>query len=302
MPAQIIDGRKISREIRKELIGQLEAYGKRGQVPGLAMVLVGEDPASLTYVRGKAKTCSDLGIYSETVQLPSHTSLSQVLETIEGLNQRADINGVLVQLPLPSHLEAGRILETISPIKDVDGLHPTNVGRMVTGNALFLPCTPAGIQQLLIRTGNDPGGKHVVIFGRSTIVGKPLANLLMAKGKGANATVTVCHTATGDLAAYSRTADILVVAVGRPKIVTADMVKEGAVVIDVGIHRQQDAEKPRGYRLVGDVDFPSVQEVASWITPVPGGVGPMTVTMLMANTVRAAKLHWEDGDLPGHQI
>jgi methylenetetrahydrofolate dehydrogenase (NADP+)/methenyltetrahydrofolate cyclohydrolase len=266
------------------------------------MVLVGKDPASQTYVRGKAKTCSDLGIYSETVQLPTQTSLSQVLEVVEGLNLRLDINGILVQLPLPPHLQAERILETISPLKDVDGLHPANVGRMLTGNTLFLPCTPAGIQQLLIRTGNDPGGKHVVIFGRSAIVGKPLANLLMAKGKGANATVTVCHTATRDLASYSRTADILVVAVGRPQTVTGEMVKEGAVVIDVGIHRQPDAEQPRGYRLVGDVDFSSVQKVASWITPVPGGVGPMTITMLMANTVRAAGFQWDGGDSPERHV
>lgn len=292
MSAQIIDGRKISQEIRGELHRQVEAMGKKGFTPGLAMLLVGEDPASLAYVGNKSRACDQLGIHSETIRLPFGTSLSEVLSTIKELNERSDIHGMLVQLPLPDHLEPRRVLEAILPVKDVDGLHPTNMGRMVAGNPLFIPCTPAGIQQLLVRTGNDPAGKHVVILGRSLLVGKPLANLLTANQKGANATVTVCHTATKDLVAHSRSADILVVAVGRPKTITGEMIKQGAVVVDVGFHRQQDKNAPGGYILIGDVDFPSAREVASWITPVPGGVGPMTVTMLMSNAIRAAQLQW----------
>jgi methylenetetrahydrofolate dehydrogenase (NADP+)/methenyltetrahydrofolate cyclohydrolase len=294
MSAKIIDGRKISHEIREELSHRVKAMGNQDLVPGLAMLLVGEDPASLTYVRGKAKACEQLGIHSEMIRRPAEVSLPEVLSIIEQLNGRADIHGVLIQLPLPAHLEPGPVLDAILPLKDVDGLHPANMGRMVRGDAQFLPCTPAGIQQLLIRTGNDPGGKHVVILGRSSIVGKPLANLLMAKERGANATVTVCHTGTKDLTIYTRSADILVVAMGRPRSITGEMIKTGAVVIDVGIHRQKSAQAPRGYRLVGDVDFDSAREVASWITPVPGGVGPMTVTMLMVNTLQAAQLQWDE--------
>lgn len=296
MPAKIIDGRKISQEIRDELGHQVRAMSDQGLVPGLGMLLVGEDPASLAYVRGKVRASERLGIHSEMIRRPAEVSLAEVLSIVGELNGRADIHGVLVQLPLPAHLDPRPVLDSISPMKDVDGLHPANMGRMVRGDARFLPCTPAGIQQLLIRTGNDPGGKHVVILGRSAIVGQPLANLLMAKERGANATVTVCHTGTKDLAAHTRSADILVVAIGRPRSITAEMIKAGAVVIDVGVHRQKDDRAPRGYRLVGDVDFDSAREVASWITPVPGGVGPMTVTMLMANTIRAAQLQ-RDGNV-----
>jgi methylenetetrahydrofolate dehydrogenase (NADP+)/methenyltetrahydrofolate cyclohydrolase len=252
------------------------------------MVLVGSDPAAMAYVESKSKACGRLGIRSETIRLPADVAQSRVLDTVDDLNRRADIHGVLVQLPLPASLRLGEVLEALSPVKDVDGLHPINVGRMAGGDPLYVPCTPAGIQQLLIRSGQDPEGRHVVILGRSNIVGRPLANLLMSKGQGGNATVTICHTATRDLAAHSRSADILVVAMGRPLSVNAEMVREGAVVIDVGIHRLADKSSPRGYRLVGDVDFPSVSQVASWITPVPGGVGPMTIAMLLFNTVRAA--------------
>ncbi len=290
MPAAIINGREIAQQIREELRHQLEALTKEHRPPGLAMILVGEDPASQTYVSNKAKACAQLGIHSETQRLPATSSLSQVITAVEELNARADIHGILVQLPLPPQVKPERVLAAILPDKDVDGLHPINIGRMVRGDPLFVPCTASGIQQLLIRTGNDPGGKHVVIIGRSTIVGKPLANLLLAKETGANATVTICHTGTRNLKAHTRCADILVVAAGRPRTVTGGMIKKGAVVIDVGIHRLPDADAPRGYRLVGDVDFPSALEVASWITPVPGGVGPMTVTMLLANTLRAAQL------------
>ncbi|MCK4597041.1 bifunctional 5,10-methylenetetrahydrofolate dehydrogenase/5,10-methenyltetrahydrofolate cyclohydrolase [bacterium] len=295
MPAKIIDGRKISAEIGEELRHIVEAMAKKNIVPGLAMILVGEDPASLTYIGNKTRLCAKLGIYSETIRLSTGVSLSRILKIVKGLNERSDIHGILVQLPLPAHLKADLVLEAILPIKDVDGLHPINSGRMMVGDPMFLPCTPAGIQQLLVRTGNDPGGKHVVILGRSATVGKPLANLLLAKGKGANATVTVCHTGTRDVSVHSCSADILVVAIGRPQAITGKMIKEGAVVIDVGIHRQPDAQTPRGYTLVGDVDFSSAREVASWITPVPGGVGPMTVVMLMVNTVRAAQLQREGG-------
>lgn len=298
MPAQIIDGRKISHEIREKLRLQVEDIGKKGIHPGLAVILVGENPASSTYVRAKVKVCAELGIHSEILRMPAEVTLPEILAAIQVLNERSDIHGVLVQLPLPTHLKPRRVLEALKPIKDVDGLHPNNLGRLAAGDPLFLPCTPAGIQQLLLKTGNDPGGKHVVILGRSVIVGKSLANLLLAKEKGANATVTVCHTATKDLAVYSRSADILVVAMGHAKAINGEMIKKGAVVIDVGIHRQQDEKTPRGYVLVGDVDFPSAREVASWITPVPGGVGPMTIAMLMTNTVRAARLQWEGHHSP----
>jgi len=290
MPADIIDGRKISRDIRAELRQRLEVMAPDNLVPGLAMVLVGEDPASLTYVSGKARACAELKIHSETVRLPQDTTMSRVLSAVKELNERENIHGLLVQLPLPDHLAPGPVAEAISPLKDVDGLHPVNIGRLAAGQPLFVPCTPGGVQQMLLRTGNDPQGKDVVILGRSAIVGRPLANLLMTKGPGGNATVTICHTVTHDIAAHARRADILIVAIGKPQVVDEKMIKPGAVVIDVGIHRIADQKTARGYRLVGDVDFASVSKLASWISPVPGGVGQLTVTMLMANTVRAAQL------------
>ncbi len=289
MSARLIDGRKAAREMRQELVPRIEELRIRNVVPGLAMVLVGMNPASLTYVGAKAKACEKLGIYSETVRLPETAGTPSILSAVQQLGERRDIHGVLVQLPLPSDVDSKQIAECILPEKDVDGIHPFNVGRLASGQAAFVPCTPAGILELLQRTGNDPGGKEVVILGRSAIVGRPLALLLMAKRTGGNATVTVCHTATSDLRSHCRRADILVAAMGQPEAVNGDMIKNGAVVIDVGVHRRKDPDAPRGYRLVGDVHFPSARDVASWITPVPGGVGPMTITMLLKNTVQAAE-------------
>jgi len=278
-------GEKILADIRREL-GELKALGV---LPGLSVVLVGEDPGSLIYVGNKARSCAELGIFEETFRLPAATPEDELLGLIDRLNADDRFHGILVQLPLPGHIDEGKVLLRMNPEKDVDGFHPVNVGRIVAGDALFLPATPAGIQQLLLRSGIDPGGKHVVICGRSNIVGKPLANLLLQKAPGANATVTVCHTGTSDLGAITCQADILVAAMGSPRAITADMVKEGAVVIDVGMNRIPDPLAPKGTRLVGDVDFEAVRLKASAITPVPGGVGPMTVTMLMANVVKAAR-------------
>jgi len=278
-------GEKILADIRREL-GELKALGV---LPGLSVVLVGEDPGSLIYVGNKARACAELGIFEETFRLPAATPEDELLDLIDRLNADDRFHGILVQLPLPGHIDEGKVLLRMNPEKDVDGFHPVNVGRIVAGDALFLPATPAGIQQLLLRSGIDPGGKHVVICGRSNIVGKPLANLLLQKAPGANATVTVCHTGTSDLGAITCQADILVAAMGSPRAITADMVKEGAVVIDVGMNRIPDPLAPKGTRLVGDVDFEAVRLKASAITPVPGGVGPMTVTMLMANVVKAAR-------------
>ncbi len=290
MAATVIDGKAIAKEIRSEIKADVERLRMEyGVTPGLAVVLVGENPASVSYVRAKQRACEDAGIYSEQHNLPEDTPEEELLELVRELNAKDEIHGVLVQLPLPRHMDEGKVLEFISPDKDVDGFHPSNVGRMVIGKPRFLPCTPYGIQQLLIRSGVDPGGKHVVVVGRSNIVGKPIANILLQKKGGANATVTVCHTGTVDMAAFTRQADILIVAAGRPKVITADMVKEGAVVIDVGVNRVDDPTAKRGYRLVGDVDFESVKEKAGMITPVPGGVGPMTIAMLLHNTVLAAK-------------
>jgi len=290
LAATVIDGKAIAKEIRSEIKADVERLRMEyGVTPGLAVVLVGENPASVSYVRAKQRACEDAGIYSEQHNLPEDTPEEELLELVRELNAKDEIHGVLVQLPLPRHMDEGKVLEFISPDKDVDGFHPSNVGRMVIGKPRFLPCTPYGIQQLLIRSGVDPGGKHVVVVGRSNIVGKPIANILLQKKGGANATVTVCHTGTVDMAAFTRQADILIVAAGRPKVITADMVKEGAVVIDVGVNRVDDPTAKRGYRLVGDVDFESVKEKAGMITPVPGGVGPMTIAMLLHNTVLAAK-------------
>lgn len=289
MSARLIDGRAIAQELRREIASRIEELRKQGVVPGLAMVLAGEDPASLTYVGAKTKACEKLGLHSETLRLPATADTQSLLHAVRQLNQRKDIHGVLVQLPLPSDVDPRVVSEIVLPEKDVDGFHPLNTGRLMAGQESFVPCTPAGILELLIRSGLEPGGREVVILGRSAIVGRPLALLLMAKKKGGNATVTVCHTATTDLESHCRRADVLIVAMGRPEAIHGDQIKPGAVVIDVGVHRRIDPDAPRGYRLVGDVHFDSAREKASWITPVPGGVGPMTITMLVNNTVLAAE-------------
>jgi methylenetetrahydrofolate dehydrogenase (NADP+)/methenyltetrahydrofolate cyclohydrolase len=258
-------------------------------VPGLGVILVGEDPASKSYVSAKERACEELGIYSDDNHLPADTTQQDLIALINRMNTDPKINGILVQLPLPKHLDESEVLLAINPDKDVDGFHPTNIGKMVAGQAAFLPCTPHGVIQLLQRSGVKIEGSHVVIVGRSNIVGKPVANMLIQKNKGGNATVTVCHTRTADLAYHTRQADIIIAAAGRPNTITADMVKDGVVVIDVGVNRIEDKTAKKGYRLVGDVDFEAVKEKASLITPVPGGVGPMTITMLLYNTVESAK-------------
>ncbi len=289
MTAQIIDGRAIADEIRAELRERVSALKERGVIPGIAFVLVGENPASISYVRSKGQACEQIDVRSETIHRPEDISQDGLIALVGELNADPTWHGVLVQLPLPSHIDEGAVTRAIAPEKDVDAVHPQNMGRLLWGEPTFLPCTPAGIQQLLLRSGHDPGGKHVVICGRSNIVGKPLAALLMQKRPGANATVTICHTGTANLPEVTRTADILVAAMGKARAITADMVREGAVVIDVGNNRVPDASRKSGYRMVGDVDFEAVSEKAAAITPVPGGVGPMTVTMLLSNTVQAAE-------------
>lgn len=291
MTATVIDGKLMAEEIRDEVAEETRAFRERsGVTPGLAAVLVGGDPASAVYVRNKRRACDEADMFSETFELPEETSQEELIALVRELNADPRFHGILVQLPLPAHIEEREVILTIDPDKDVDGMHPVNGGRLMEGNPRFLPATPAGVQQMLVRTGNDPGGKHVVIVGRSNIVGKPLAALLVQKAPGANATVTVCHTGTRDLPALTRQADIVVAAIGRPRALTADMVADGAVVIDVGINRVDDATRKAGYRLVGDVDYDAVAEKASAITPVPGGVGPMTIAMLLTNTLRAARL------------
>ena len=287
--AQIIDGKAIAQEMQEEIKVQVAELASKGVTPGLAAILVGDDPASQTYVRSKEKACDRLGIYSEIHRLPGDTPVEELIALIEDLNHNEKIHGILVQLPLPGHIDEGKVLLKVNPEKDVDGFHPVNVGKMVVGQPGFLPCTPHGCKVLLERSNIETKGKHLVILGRSNIVGKPLANIMLQKKKGANAVVTVCHTAAEDLSYYTRQADILVVAAGRPKLVTADMVKEGVTIIDVGINRIDDPTKKSGKRLVGDVDFESVSQKASAITPVPGGVGPMTITMLMYNTLESAR-------------
>ena len=289
MTAQIIDGKQVAADMRVELKDEVAKLKEQGIVPGLGVILVGEDPASNSYVTAKERTCEDLGIYSDDNRLPEETTQQELLALVEKMNKDPKINGILVQLPLPKHLNEAEVLLAIDPDKDVDGFHPMNVGKMMVGEKAFLPCTPHGVIQLLMHSGVPIEGANVVIVGRSNIVGKPLANMLIQKNKTGNATVTVCHTRTKDLADKTKQADIVIAAAGRPNMVTADMVKEGVVVIDVGVNRVEDATKKRGYRLVGDVDFEAVKEKASLITPVPGGVGPMTITMLMYNTVESAK-------------
>jgi len=289
MTARIIDGAKVAADMRAELKEQVVELKKKGIVPGLGVILVGQDPASKSYVTAKERACAEIGIYSDDNRLPAQTSQNDLITLIKKMNADPKINGILVQLPLPKHLNEAQVLMTISPDKDVDGFHPTNVGRMVVGEKAFLPCTPHGVIQLLIRSSVTIDGSHVVIVGRSNIVGKPLANMLIQKSPTGNATVTICHTRTKNLAYHTKQADIVIAAAGRPNTITADMIKPGAVVIDVGVNRVEDATKKSGYRLVGDVDFENVKEKASLITPVPGGVGPMTITMLLYNTVESAK-------------
>jgi methylenetetrahydrofolate dehydrogenase (NADP+)/methenyltetrahydrofolate cyclohydrolase len=294
MPAEIIDGKKISSEIKENLKGKLENLKKKGVVPGLAAVLVGDNPASQVYVNMKAKACEEVGIHSDVCRYPKELPESDLLRKIEELNQKKNIHGILVQFPTPEQISEEKVILAIDPKKDVDGFHPFNVGMMLAGKSTFLPCTPLGIQELLLRSGNDPSGKHVVILGRGSLVGRPLAPMLFQKAKGANATVTVCHTATKNLSNLTKQADILIAAMGKAKFVTADMVKPGVVVIDVGTNRIEDPSTKSGYRLVGDVDFDSVKEVAKAITPVPGGVGPMTIAMLLSNTVGACEMQSAD--------
>lgn len=292
MTTQIISGREISEEIRAELKERVATLtSESGVIPGLATVLVGEDPASQMYVGMKNKAAAAMGISSRQITLEADTAEDELLGVVAGLNADPEIHGILVQLPLPDHIDEGRVIEAIDPLKDVDGFHPISVGRLATDSGeFFAPCTPAGVVEMLVRSGHDPNGKHVVIVGRSNIVGRPLASLLMRKAPGGNATVTVAHSRTPDLGAVTRTADILVVAMGRPEMITADMVSPGTVVIDVGTNRVDDDSRERGYRVCGDVLFDEVSKVAAAISPVPGGVGPMTITMLLSNTVKSASI------------
>ncbi|MDA3951537.1 MAG: bifunctional methylenetetrahydrofolate dehydrogenase/methenyltetrahydrofolate cyclohydrolase FolD [Spirochaeta sp.] len=289
MPATIIDGKQIAADVQEELRGRITALSDAGVIPGLAVVLVGENPASVSYVTAKERDCEKVGIRSFDHRIPVETSETDLLDLVDRLNADDAVHGILVQLPLPEHIDSDRVLQRIDPTKDVDGFHPLSLGRMLTGLPTLLPCTPHGVVQMLLRSGHDPAGKHVVVLGRSNIVGKPLANLLALKKTGGNATVTVCHSRTPNIAEFTRQADILVAAIGSAGFVTGDMVADGAVVIDVGVNRVEDPSKKRGYRLVGDVDFDSVAPRAAAITPVPGGVGPMTRTMLLFNTVTAAE-------------
>jgi len=289
MPAKIISGKDVSGEVREELKGRAARLKEKGVVPGLAVVLVGEDPASVSYVTAKAKAAEEIGIFETTIRMPVTSTEEEILKTVDDLNKDGRYNGFLVQLPLPKYVRSEKVINLISPEKDVDGFHPVNVGKMLRGEPCPLPCTPYGVVQLLVRSGYSPEGKHVVICGRSNIVGKPLAALLMQKKKGANATVTVCHTGTPDLPRFTLQADILVAAMGAPRIIKAEMVRPGCVVVDVGVNRVADPTCPKGFRLVGDCDFEPIKEKAEAITPVPGGVGPMTVAMLMMNTIEAAE-------------
>ena len=292
MSAKILDGKVISEQVLQETRQGVEEFrAKRGYAPGLAFVRVGEDPASVVYVGAKAKMCERMGIQGQTFILPATATEAQVLELIRSLNAQKFVHGILVQSPMPSAIREDLVFETIEPIKDVDGFHPLNLGKLAVGDPTgFIACTPAGVHQILIRSGIPLAGRRVVILGRSRIVGKPLALILSNKGKDADATVTIAHSRTKDLPAVAREGDILIAAIGKNRFVTADMVKEGAVVVDVGITRVPDATKKSGHHLEGDVDFKPVAEKAGWITPVPGGVGPMTIAMLMANTLKAAKL------------
>jgi methylenetetrahydrofolate dehydrogenase (NADP+)/methenyltetrahydrofolate cyclohydrolase len=294
LPAKIISGKEIAEAIRAELAADVEELKAKGTTPGLTVVLVGEDPASQSYVRMKGKACEKLGMKSETITMAAETSEEELLAVVERLNADDDVHGILVQLPLPDQIDDRRILLAIRPDKDVDGFHPVNVGKVSVGDPTgFPPCTPYGIQQMLVRSGVEVSGAHAVIIGRSNIVGRPMASLLLHKGQGGNATVTVCHSRTKNLPEIARQADILIAAIGSPEFVKGDWVKPGATVIDVGSNRVDDPSTEKGYRWVGDVEFEAAKEVASAITPVPGGVGPMTITMLLYNTVQAAR-QWAD--------
>ncbi len=285
----IIDGKKISQEIKDEVkTAVAKMKSERGIVPGLAFILVGENPASQSYVKSKGKACEEIGFYSVTERVPATISESELLAMVERFNKDEKIHGILIQLPLPKHINEQKVIEAIAPAKDVDGFHPASVGKMMIGIDTFFSCTPYGIVELLKRSNINPSGKHVVVVGRSNIVGKPIANMLVQKKEWANAIVTIAHTGAKDISYYTKQADILIAAIGKPKAITKEMVKPGAVVIDVGINRVEDTTAKNGYRLVGDVDFDEVKEVASAITPVPGGVGPMTIAMLMVNTLKAA--------------
>lgn len=291
MSAQIISGRDIAGDIRAELKKIVDQLSAGGVIPGLATVLVGEDPASQLYVDMKNKAAGDMGINSRQITLPVDTPEAELLGVIVGLNADPEFHGILVQLPLPEHISESVVIETIDPRKDVDGFHPISVGRIATDTGeYFAPCTPAGVIEMLLRSGHDPEGKHVVVVGRSNLVGRPLASLLLRRERGGNGTVTVCHSRTKNLGNLTRTADILVAAIGKPEAITGDMVKPGAVVIDVGTNRVNDPTSEKGYRNCGDVLFDQVKEVAGAISPVPGGVGPMTITMLLSNTVKSAGL------------
>ncbi len=286
MAAKLIDGKQIAADIREEIRQEVAARVAAGhRPPGLAVVLVGENPASQSYVRSKTKACAEAGFFSEQIDRDPSITEAELLDIVADLNARPEIDGILVQLPLPNHIDESRVIDAIAPEKDVDGFHPVSVGNLSIGRPGFVSCTPYGVRELLIRSGVETRGKFAVIVGRSNIVGKPMAALLLQKGKGGDATVCVCHSATPNLAEVTRQADILIAAIGRPEVVTGDMIKPGAVVIDVGINRVDDPSNPRGYRITGDVEFASASEVASKITPVPGGVGPMTIAMLLRNTL-----------------
>ena len=289
MPAELIDGVAIARSVRADVARDVETLRTRGITPGLTVVLVGDDPASAVYVRSKGKACAEAGMAGETIRLPASTSQDELLAVVDRLNADPAVHGILVQMPLPKGIDPDAIVRRIRPDKDVDGFHPVNVGKLLIGEKDgFAPCTPAGVQEMLVRSGVETRGMECVIIGRSNIVGKPMAALLIQDRAGANATVTVCHRHTRHLADHTRRADLVIAAAGRPGVLTRDMVKPGAVVIDVGINRVTDSSSRSGYRIVGDVDFEGVRTVASRITPVPGGVGPMTIAMLLRNTVKAA--------------
>jgi methylenetetrahydrofolate dehydrogenase (NADP+)/methenyltetrahydrofolate cyclohydrolase len=290
MSAKIIDGKKLAAEMRADIAKKVAALkAAKGVTPGLGVILIGDNPASASYVAAKEKACAEAGMFSQDVRLPATATQAEAVAAVRKMNNDPLVHGILVQLPLPKQIDERAVIHAIAPSKDVDGFTPENVGRMMIGEPCFLPCTPNGIIMLLRTAGVETSGKHAVVIGRSNIVGKPVAQLLMRKAPGGNATVTVCHTGTRDLAQFTRQADIVIAAAGRPDTVTGEMLKPGAVVIDVGVNRVPDATKPKGYRLVGDVDFDSAKEVASLITPVPGGVGPMTITMLLYNTLEAAE-------------
>ncbi|MEE9441103.1 MAG: bifunctional 5,10-methylenetetrahydrofolate dehydrogenase/5,10-methenyltetrahydrofolate cyclohydrolase [candidate division Zixibacteria bacterium] len=290
MQGKLINGKAIAKKIKQELKVDIEDLKSRGVIPGLAAVLVGDDPASQLYVNSKAKTASKLGLFSEVIKRDADISQNDLVEIVNELNNRDDIHGILVQSPLPKHINEMDITLTLDPLKDVDAFHPMNMGHLLIGEPIFLPCTPFGVIKMIDDINVDPKGKKVVVLGRSNIVGKPLAVMLMQKWQGCNATVTVCHTGTANIPGETIQADIIIAAIGRANFVTADMIKEGAIIIDVGQNQVEDKNAPKGYKLCGDVDFDGCLEKASMITPVPGGVGPMTIAMLMYNTVRATKL------------